>query len=373
MSRSLEERFGVCGYLVDGAVLRNGTKLKNIRIHKQRSDQMYDLIDPKTNIIYKNLIITGYDTVGNVLNYSLNNDQLMDQIHVDHFFVRGHAQDPSSNFKGFVTKFLYNKVVLSSGRVIYNMYTPECPIYHGDIDNIIMSPISVGDTSVSGILFDAQGPIDPSTMVVTFTTPDGLVFSTDNVVDGAFTISPVELTSEGIGSITVQSDYYDTKTIPVTVLPPFQDSDYVTSILATFTQQPGGFYSATIPKVIHNRGSYMAIQIQENTSVITCDVQVINGDITIRKNDAAQVEVLMIGETLYTSPYNRTFTETNWVSVSNYFTLTIPSSQHLKEHVSFSIYENGNMVDCGVQIDENENITLISNVKFNGNIVIVGK
>lgn len=374
MSRSLEERFGICGYQVDGAVLRNGTKLTRLRIHKQRSDEMYDLIDPRTMQIYSNLIITGYDTSGDILDFSKENTALLDDIHVDRFFVRGYAQNPDTDFKGFVTKFLYNKVILSTGRTLYNMYTPVCPIYYGAIDNIIMNTIYVTDTSLSGILFDASGPIDPTNMVVTFTTPGGAEFSTSTVVNGQFTISPVTIDSTGTGTITVTSEYYDTKVVPAVVLPITEDSDYVTSILlSNLVAQGDGSYMAVIPETVHNRGVNLVVQIQEDASLIFCEVTVVDGDITVKKNDNTPVTVLIIGETNFSSTYKKTFISTDWIQDGDYYTLYIPSSQHLKANAVVSVYEENKLVQTEVQIDNADNITLRSNVQLTGYLVIAGK
>jgi hypothetical protein len=57
-----EYRYGECGYIVDGALLKNNVKLKNVRIYKQRSVNIFDLMDYDTNVLYQYVRITGYDT-----------------------------------------------------------------------------------------------------------------------------------------------------------------------------------------------------------------------------------------------------------------------------------------------------------------------
>lgn len=80
-----EYPYGICGFIVDGALLKNGTVLKNVRIYKQRSIHMYDLIDPNTNVIYQKVQITGYDTSNRILDYNKTDDELLASIPVNSF------------------------------------------------------------------------------------------------------------------------------------------------------------------------------------------------------------------------------------------------------------------------------------------------
>lgn len=372
MSKGLEEKFGICGYVADGAVLRDGTKLKNLRIHKQRSDEMFDLIDPKTNIIYEFLNITGYDIKGGILDYNQGNDSVLQQIKNDHFFVRAYSDNPDISTHGFVQKFLYNKVNLSNSQTLYEMYHPECPIYHGDIDNVLINPVHVGDTVISGQMFDAAGSIDSSGMVVTVTTPDGKVFSTDDIVNGKFEISPVELDVTGTATLVVTSDFYDTKTVPFEILPAAADSDFVTSIAVSKFIQSGDLYTAQIPSSVHQRGDNLIIEVQDlSGNIVMPDVIVDNGDINISSYSNDPIQVLIIGETLQSMPYRNNFTSGSWAKFGDEYKYTISSSKHLRDNISYSVYDMlGDLVQCGVEVSADESITLSSYQSFSGNIVI---
>ncbi|WPK19277.1 hypothetical protein [Salmonella phage SD-6_S16] len=158
MSRSIAAagryKFGECGYVVDGAILNDGTRLKNIRIYRQRSHRLYDLVDPRTNIIYRKVQITTKDNKGYLLNYNKTNDQLLSEINKNCFFVRGYSEEPQETDTGFVYKFMLHKTILGSSQTLYHMYTPECGIIDRDIDNILISPVFVGNDSISGKLFN---------------------------------------------------------------------------------------------------------------------------------------------------------------------------------------------------------------------------
>lgn len=366
--------YGVCGYVVDGVHLRDGTTMKSLRIYKQRSDVMYDLIDPKTNNIYQKVLITGQDKNGAILDYNKSNDEILSVIPKNTFFIRGY--NDLHTREGFVVRFLLNKVILSTGRTLYDMYTPTCEIPLPNIENIILDPIQVNDTSISGSISSSSGPINPDGMIVKITLPDGTEYETTVDGSGNFTFSPVQIDSTGEAVVTITSPNYNDAQVTVPVLADDEDSDYVSSIKLSpqnFISDGSGNFNATIPASLHHRGADLVIQLQQiNSDVMFSSVSVNStGDITITQTEASSMEVIIIGKTLQTAPHKESLV---WIdNLDGTFSCSISQLQHTKQHISFSIYEGTSIVTVEVQIDDSDNLVLTSLENFTGYIVITGK
>lgn len=366
--------YGVCGYVVDGVHLRDGTLLKSLRIYKQRSDVMYDLIDPKNNNIYQKVLITGLDKDGEILDYNKSNDDILSVIPKNTFFIRGY--NDLHTREGFVVRFLLNKVILSTGRTLYDMYTPTCEIPLPDIDNIVLDPIRINDTSISGSISTSSGQLDTDGMVVKITLPDGTEYETTVDSSGHFTFSPVQIDSTGQAVVTITSPHYNDAQVTVTVLADDEDSDYVTSINLSeqnFVPDGSGNFKATIPASLHLRGADLVIQLQHiESNVMFSSVNVDStGDITITQSEASKMEVIIIGKTLQTVPYKESL---GWVdNLDGTFSCSISQAQHNKHNVSFSVYEGTSIVTVEVQIDDTNNLVLTSLEDFPGYIIITGK
>lgn len=364
--------YGVCGFVVDGAFI-NGSKMKNLRIYKQRSDVMFDLIDPKTDTVYQKLLITGLDTSGEILDYSKTNDQLLNEIRKNTFFVRGYNE--KKTVQGFAIRFLLNKIILSTGKTLYDMYTPTCTLPLPDIDNIIIAPVELGDTTISGTLTSSSGAIDPTDMIVTITLPDGSIHTTTVNPDGSFEFTGLVLDTAGTGTITITSPNYNDASATFKVLESGEDSDYVTSIVLSssdFVNQNEKF-SATIPESLHLRGPDIVVQLHSTSGdVFFSTVSVAsNGDITVTQDIDAGVDVIIIGKTLHSTPFS---TALVWVSNGDgTSSATIEQSVHGKSNISFTVYDGSDVVTVDAQINAVEDLTLTSLEEFVGTVVITGK
>lgn len=364
--------YGVCGFIVDGALLKNGTKLKNVRIYKQRSINVFDLIDPVSDVIYQKVQLTGYNISNRVLDYNLSDDELLDIIPMNTFFVRGY-NDSMSQY-GFVIRFLYNKVVLSNGIYLYDMYTPECNIPIPDLGSIVVNTVTVDSTTVTGSVSAASGTLNEDGMIVTLTTPEGVEYNT-TVIDRVFTFNNVQFISAGMGTITVTSPNYNTASIPFEVLPSGTDSDFTTQVPVSanqFVDNGDGTFTYVLLESVHNRGTDLVIQIQSPNGVIyNPEVSVdLNGNISITQDSPEDLDVIIIGPTNQTTVYS---TSLVWTLNAGEYQMQIPFSTHNKETPSITVYDGNNIVTIVVIIDDSDNITLISSENFTGKVVIAGK
>jgi len=364
--------YGVCGFIVNGVKFHNQTTATTLRIYKQRSDVMFDIIDPNTNVVYQKILLTGYNILGQPLDYSLSDAQLLNMIPRNTFFVRGY--NPSHTVEGFVVRWLLNKKILSNGKVLFDIYTPECGIPPIDISNIIVSPIQAGDNGISGTITVPSGVVNTTGMVITAVLPDGSeVVGTVNP-DGTFTI-PAQVPSTGTVTIKITSPNYNDKEVEVPIIPDGEDSDFVTSLLIPSTAQTlvSGKYTSTVLASEHGRGDNLVIQLQSdnvNKEVFFADVSVVNGDITISKIDDNPFYVVIIGTTLQTTPYVQPIT---WATSSDGFVSNITPTQHGKKNISFTVYEGNNVSTIEVDLEDDEELVLHSEVDFSGTIVIAGK
>ncbi len=366
--------YGVCGFIVDGALLKNGTKLKNLRIYKQRSINVFDLIDPASNVIYQKVQITGYDNTSRVLDYTKSNDELIDSIPVNSFFVRGYNSTLTQ--AGFVIRFMANKVVLSDGSKAYmfDMYVPECSITIPDLGAIIVNTVTVDSTSLSGSVSAASGTLNEEGMIVTLTTPSGEVFTT-SVLNRMFTFDPVSFESEGTGTITVTSPHYNTAEVTFSVQPSGIDSDYVTVYpvsASQFIDNKDGTFSYVLTEQVHNRGANLVLQLQDTSgAVYTGDLSVSDsGDVTVTQMSAEDIDIVLIGDTTKEHVFVKTL---SWIAEDDYFRMDIPYTEHNKQNISVSVYDGTSVSAISVLCDDEDNVTLISDTEFSGKVVIAGK
>jgi hypothetical protein len=367
-----EYKFGECGFVVDGALLKNGVKLKNVRIYKQRSIHTFDLIDPNSGTIYQKVQLTGYDDSSRVLDYSMTDDVLLTKIPVNSFYVRGY--NDALSHKGFVIRFLTHKVVLSDGSHanLYDMYTPYCSIPTPELGLITISTVTVDSTTVTGSVSSTTGTLYEDGMVVTLTTPDGRVYTT-TVVNRVFTFENVQFDTEGTGILEITSPHYNTKTIDFEVKPPTADTDYVTDYAVAasqFVDNGDGSYSYSLPESQHNRGSDIVVQLQANGVVYDASVQVdSDGNVTLTQTVKQDANILIIGKTKLTAPYAATLV---WTLDGGVYKMDIPFSTHQKDNVVIAVYENTQLVTIEVHLDDSNNVTLISDSELTGKVVIAG-
>lgn len=109
--------FGVNGINVDAAVLSDGTKLTNVRISKQRSINMFDLLSADGATLYPFVKITGVDKDGVNLDPADDNDTLADNLANGTFCIS--IVDTAGDVLGFAVRLLLNKVTLQDGSTVF--------------------------------------------------------------------------------------------------------------------------------------------------------------------------------------------------------------------------------------------------------------
>ncbi|UTS53504.1 hypothetical protein UES1_136 [Escherichia phage UE-S1] len=381
MSRSIAAagryKFGECGYIVDGAILNDGSKLKNIRIYRQRSHKLYDLVDPRTNIIYRKVQLTTKDNKGYLLNYSKSTDELLSEINKNSFFVRGHSDDHQEADTGFVYKFLLHKTILGSSKTLYNMYTPECSIIDRDIDNIIISPVFVGDKSISGKLFNAGSEIDTNSMEIKIVLPEGTEYTTTQFAGDTFTIQVDAITQKGKGTATLTSPYYNTKVVEFDVQEHGEDVDFVTPVhLSDFQPSPDGAFSAVVPYDVHKRGHKLVLQTYNGDShQIGVDMSVDDkGNITVQQTDNSPISLRIMGKTLHTTPFHKEYALSDWKhDEDSMYSLSIPATEHGKALPQVQLYSSDKQViHSDLQVDEDDNVIVKVGEPLDCSVVIVG-
>lgn len=114
--------FGKTGINVSAALLKDGTEVVNLKIYKQRSHFVYDLIDPSNLKIYEKMLRTEVDINGNILDIHKTDQELLKIIPKGTFFIK--VLDQNKNPIGFVNKFQSNIVQTgSTGQVYLNKDT----------------------------------------------------------------------------------------------------------------------------------------------------------------------------------------------------------------------------------------------------------
>ena len=107
--------FGVDGINVDAAVLSDGTQLTNVRISKQRSINVFDLISADGATLYPFVKITGVDATGANLSVADDAATLAGKLANGSFCIS--IVDTAGDVVGFAIRLLLNKVVLQDGSV----------------------------------------------------------------------------------------------------------------------------------------------------------------------------------------------------------------------------------------------------------------
>lgn len=171
---------------------------------------------------------------------------------------------------------------------------------------------------------------------------------------------------------------------------PPTDSDYVSNVIL----QPSDFspsgnaYVSTIPQSQHQRTGNLIVQLQGDAGDISlAQTQIdINNNITISltSQPSSNITVLLIGDTTLTTTFSKKINKVDWSAVNLKFQITIPKSEHLQNgNLMFSVYENSVdsststapyvLVQTDTEVDVNGNITITSNSRFSGEVVISGR
>ncbi|WNA16175.1 virion structural protein [Xanthomonas phage XaC1] len=371
--------YGICGFLIQGAVLKDGTTLTNARIHKQRNSYDFDIKD-ENGVLHRSLRITGLDKQGKQLDYSKSDDELINQIRNGHFYVRSMN---INNDYGFAIKFFDHKVILSTGIHLYDLVPPTCGLPKQMLGAVYVDTVRVGDTIITGTIMPAVGDLVEDGMNVTVTI--GSNSYTGTVTNMRFSVTVPELTSTGVVSINVISPYYKTADVTVPVVGDDVDSDYVTSYAipsSSFVQQSDGTYAATLLGSTHNRGVNFIVQAQSTTGTLyvpSINYSISTGDIVVNQNTAQSLNLVMIGDSTQHSVYADNILSSDWEKSGSVYTYTIPQSIHnqsdnivvqLSELISGTDYH---IIQEQRVIKENNDVVLTVDDPFDARIVISGK
>ncbi len=362
--------YGICGFLIQSAVLKDGTVIKDARIQKQRNSYDYDIIADGT--IYPSLRITGLNTQGSLLDYNETDDVLSTKIKPGHFYVRSMNEQGDH---GFAIKFFDNKVILADGRHLYNLVPPTCTLPKPPLGTIVFNSINEGDTVITGFIVPATSAgLNTSGMTITVLI-NSVQYTSDVNPDGTFSIT-VPALQPGSYSATVQSDYYQSTNSTVNV--PGDDDNVLQFFLpaSSFVQESDSSFSSVLPGTSHTETDYI-LQTQYSTGQVfngTLSYNTSTNDIKVNQTSAKDVNLLMITNNLYV----KNVQVQDWINQNGYYTLSIPQSEHnkvsnivlqLAEQVSGTEYR---ISSESVIIDSSSNITISVINAVNCKIVISG-
>ena len=108
--------FNIGGILVNGAK-SNGVKfIKNIYLYKQRSYDVYDLID-ELGQVHEFMRLVYRNSNNNILKYTDLDVDITESLADNTFYIK--EQDPSRGIFGFSTLYQYNKIKINTGDYIF--------------------------------------------------------------------------------------------------------------------------------------------------------------------------------------------------------------------------------------------------------------
>lgn len=148
--------YTVGGFLVDGANINGTTYSKSLFIYRQRSMLYYDLMDTHGNI-YQFIKIGYKNTDGDVLNYFDVDENLVQTIPVNTFFLK--IQDASRDIFSFVRIYQWHKCITVEGDYVFRTSDID-PTLSGVLINPIESTVKVGDSLSYHTVFYPNNYID---------------------------------------------------------------------------------------------------------------------------------------------------------------------------------------------------------------------
>lgn len=226
--------FGLGGFLVD-AVNINGTIQYNVNIYKQRSDNVYDIID-NNGIIHQFIQITTVDKNHNTLDPTLDKEDIASIIPNNTFFIK--AQDDAGN-DGLVSLIQLNKAKLSTGANVYHpmenlkfgLATASIPV---DFKVFTNSPQPAHSNALLVVYVqfrNADNQIIRKNLDVTFSCDDSTAQFEEqkNNINGDSGVYSIGITSNEMASyqIKVSADGHEfANTVTVSYLDDSEDHDY---------------------------------------------------------------------------------------------------------------------------------------------------
>ncbi|SOK58371.1 Possible surface protein, responsible for cell interaction; contains cell adhesion domain and ChW-repeats [Yersinia phage fHe-Yen9-04] len=202
--------FGVDGINIDAAVLEDGTKLTNIRISKQRSINMFDLLSADGATVYPFVQITGVDKTGADLDVADTGAEIADKLANGTFCIS--IKNTSDVVVGFAIRLLLNKVILQDGSTLFlNNYQGqgEDPV---SVIGVSVTPataaLNVGQTQQLSAVID---PVNATNKSVGWTSSAPTIAS----VSDSGLVSALLRGSATITASTVDGSHTDTSVITV--------------------------------------------------------------------------------------------------------------------------------------------------------------
>jgi len=203
--------YGAEGIVVAGAKLQDGTVLTDIRISKQRSVLVFDLLDAGT--VHQKLSITSKDQDGKELDVAGEDADLADSLAPGTFFVR--AVNTAGVQRGFVVRFQLKKVIVSDGESVFDMDYSKGTDGQVKVDSVSLTPstlsLVVGGTSQ--LTFEVL-PANATNKAVTFTSS-----SANATVSSTGLVTAVSAGSATITVTTADGSKTDTTVVTVTAAP----------------------------------------------------------------------------------------------------------------------------------------------------------
>lgn len=108
--------FNINGILVNGAKSEGEKFIKNIFIYKQRSYNVYDLIDDLGKV-HEYMTLVYRNENGEILKYTDLDVDITDSLKEGTFYIK--EQDPSRGIFGFSTLYQYKKIKVHNGKYIF--------------------------------------------------------------------------------------------------------------------------------------------------------------------------------------------------------------------------------------------------------------
>lgn len=203
--------FGTDGIVVAGAKLQDGTVLNDIRISKQRSVLVFDLLDGDT--VHQKLSITSNDVNGAELDIAGDDADLADSLAPGTFFVR--AVTSADEQRGFVIRFQLNKVIVSNGPYVFDMDYSKGTDGIVAVDSVSLTPgtLSLVAGATSQLTFEVL-PLNATDKSVTFKSS-----SANATVSAAGLVTAVSAGSATITVTTADGAKTDTTVVTVTAAP----------------------------------------------------------------------------------------------------------------------------------------------------------
>lgn len=373
------------GFVVNGLKEPDGTiHLANLRILKQRSVNLFDIINIESGEVYQKVYITTIDTsTERYLQYTDTDVNLVQKIKENSFFIRN--CDPRKNYWGFIIRVNSHKVTID-GSDFSSHYIYKYEVQSDDSPKIFYiqyDPVQDDDTLFSFII---QGQfIDFSDLKIEMILQDGTVFETTAQTSQViFRNIRVTTPSFTLRITDNDSGYTFTEVIPVQAAPELlkvvtqlqvQSSKWSYDPVSTE-------YSYFIPESTHQRGNVFAVQAFENPSSTNSDNLALvdtvidtEGNITIKSATNTAIDLNISSLTESFSPVQIELKEQEWTLIDSEYYYSISSALVTQSYSTYNVWAKTStgyeLVYLTFTSDMNSNIVLKSSTAFDGVLILV--